>query len=336
MNYDEIGFAKTWSKEADEIYINEILKREVKRESVWIDFLSAVGSVDAIDIKDEKFKQLVRQGIPNRFRALIWSKVTGADKRLMENSTLFSEFTKLKEAIPEKISRVIEADIPRTFSRSKKEIGSKIRRILHAFALLHPEVGYCQSLNFLAGIFCTVCGEELGFWNLVCVFEDYIPNDYYNNDLVGFQIDLRLMQMLVSERCPEIYQHAKDIGFEWMVIVCDWLLTIFSNCFPAPTVLRIWDSYLLEGPKILFRVAIAFLRINKDEILATGSMIELQKTIKRLQTDCIDQHKLMETAFGLKCFSKQRLVELRELAKDPNNCKLYPTGDIKHLFFGKL
>lgn len=336
MEFDENGFVKTWSKDVDDIYQNTVVNNEKTKESTWMDYLCEVGSIEKINVNDEKFKKLVRKGIPNKFRSLIWSKLTGADKRSIENPTLFSEFIKLSEAIPEKTTRVIEADIPRTFANSKKNISNQIRHILQAFALLHPEVGYCQALNFLAGIFAVVCGEELGFWNLVCVFEDYIPNDYYCNNMTGFLTDLRLMVMLISERCPEIYQRAKLFNYQWMVIISDWLLTSFSNCFPTPTVLRIWDSYFLEGPKIIFRVAIAFLRINKDELLAQKKIQDFQSALKILQNNFIDQDKIMEVAFGLKCFSKERLVELRDIAKDPNNNKLFPTGDIKHLFLSKL
>ena len=79
----------------------------------------------------------------------------------------------------------------------------------------------------------------------------------------------------------------------------------------------------------------ALIRMYKEEILAQKTLQSFQNLMNQLQTNVIDQDKLMEIAFGIKFFSKERLIELRELAKDPSNRKLYPTGDIKHLFLSK-
>ncbi len=54
-----------------------------------------------------------------------------------------------------------------------------LRRILQAFALHNPEVGYCQSLNFVAGMMIIFMDECDAFWLLVTVVEKLLPCDYY-------------------------------------------------------------------------------------------------------------------------------------------------------------
>ena len=41
------------------------------------------------------------------------------------------------------------------------------------------------------------------------------------------------------------------------VFTMQWFLTLFATCLPADTVLRIWDSVMLDGNEIVLRVALA-------------------------------------------------------------------------------
>jgi hypothetical protein len=43
-----------------------------------------------------------------------------------------------------------------------------LRRVLRAYSYYDPEVGYCQGMNFIAGMFLTQMNEEEAFWLLVC------------------------------------------------------------------------------------------------------------------------------------------------------------------------
>jgi Rab-GTPase-TBC domain len=42
-----------------------------------------------------------------------------------------------------------------------------LRRVLRAYSYYDPEVGYCQGMNFIAGMFLTLMSEEEAFWLLV-------------------------------------------------------------------------------------------------------------------------------------------------------------------------
>ena len=40
-----------------------------------------------------------------------------------------------------------------------------------------------------------------------------------------------------------------------------WFSSLFCTALPAETAVRIWDVLFLEGPKILFRVALALFKV---------------------------------------------------------------------------
>lgn len=48
---------------------------------------------------------------------------------------------------------------------------ASLRRVLKAYSLYDREVGYCQGMNFITGMFLTLMTEEEAFWLLVCTFQ---------------------------------------------------------------------------------------------------------------------------------------------------------------------
>jgi hypothetical protein len=59
-------------------------------------------------------------------------------------------------------------DLRRTFPDNvmfESEEGiSALRRVLVAYSWLNPEIGYCQSMNFISALFLLFMDEEDAFW----------------------------------------------------------------------------------------------------------------------------------------------------------------------------
>lgn len=87
----------------------------------------------------------------------------------------------LTHTTPDHNNTQIERDVDRTFPRHIIFIENNgsgqcaLRRILHAYAALDPEVGYCQGMGFIAGLLLTYMIEEDAFYcfyatlNVSCV-----------------------------------------------------------------------------------------------------------------------------------------------------------------------
>jgi hypothetical protein len=83
---------------------------------------------------------------------------------------------------------------------------ASLRRILYAFALHNPSIGYCQSLNFLGGMMLIFMSEEEAFWLLITVVEKLLPSDYYTKSMVGTYVDQFVLSHILKKYLPNIHK----------------------------------------------------------------------------------------------------------------------------------
>ena len=49
-----------------------------------------------------------------------------------------------------------------------------------------------------------------------------------------------------------------------------WFLTLYAYTLPIEHLLRVWDEFLLEGPKVLFRSATMFVVLTPQHAVLQG------------------------------------------------------------------
>ena len=129
-----------------------------------------------------------------------------------------------------------------------------MREVLQAFCVHNPTVGYCQGMNFIVGIALLFLDPEDAFWCLVAVTEKYFKSNYFDSGLIGAQVDQKCLKDIIKSKLPDLYDHLEALDIEISSITLNWFLAIFIDAVPFDTLLRIWDCFLLEGSKVLFRV----------------------------------------------------------------------------------
>jgi hypothetical protein len=149
----------------------------------------------------------VRQGIPPELRGVFWFQLSGAaEKCELEGRRGVPRYEDICDLGISECSAQIEKDLLRTFPGNEKMGGKdgtdgidSLRRILTAYSLRNPSVGYCQSMNFLVATLLLFCEEREAFWILATLIEDKLSPDFYSMTMLGLQTDL-----LVFDRFPFI------------------------------------------------------------------------------------------------------------------------------------
>ncbi|KAK2147388.1 hypothetical protein LSH36_555g00001 [Paralvinella palmiformis] len=320
---DPYGFKRTENFDYDcyEQFMSKYLSVLARRRSKWERILGmkANGHV----VRSNKIKRYVRKGIPSVFRAQVWMEVSGAEYHRRSNPGLYEA---MRIACHDKdLIEVIVTDLDRTFpdniyfqaetSSEKYAKRQSLFNVLIALGQKNQKVGYCQGLNFIAGLLLIVVkDEEKVFWLMDTLINDLLP-DYYSRDMLGVQTDQEVLGELVKERMPDVTRMLDAVGVAWALVSTKWFICLYCDVLPTETVLRLWDCIFYEGSKVLFRVGITLVKHNRAKILNCRSFPEVVNIFKESTNDkfVINCHQFIQAIFSEPgSLSRSHIDELRE------------------------
>ncbi|XP_010007759.1 PREDICTED: TBC1 domain family member 2A [Nestor notabilis] len=233
--------------------------------------------------------------------------------------------------------RQIELDLPRTLTNNKhfssptSQLIPKLRRVLLAFSWHNPAIGYCQGLNRLAAVALLVLeDEESAFWCLVHIVENLMPADYYSETLITSQVDQRVFKDFLSEKLPRLMAHFEHYRIDVSLITFNWFLVAFVDSLVSDILLRVWDAFLYEGTKVIFRYALAIFKYNEEEILRIHDSVEIYQYLRFFTRMITDGRKLMNIAFNdLNPFPMKLLRNRRSMHREELEAELCELEQIK-------
>nr|CAI6701107.1 BAF_HP1_G0044280.mRNA.1.CDS.1 [Saccharomyces cerevisiae] len=322
-HFDRYGFKKqnNYISEAEyDKWWVEYSQYCVRRKHKWQLLLEKSGlpvtddSPSRFPSKSERLKRYVRKGIPAEWRGNAWWHFARGQEKLNKNKGVYSQLLRKMKQIKKQNPNekqvqdldIIERDLNRTFpdnihfqsSLHNKEgppIIKSLRRVLVAFSLYNPKIGYCQSMNFLAGLLLLFLDEERAFWMLVIITSRYLPG-VHNINLEGVNIDQGVLMLCVKEYIPEVWSYIKPsidhhqknnktfspsnnkVLFNMQkneflyrlppITLCtaSWFMSCFVGVVPIETTLRIWDCLFYEESHFLFKVSLAVLKLSEHDL----------------------------------------------------------------------
>jgi Ca2+-binding EF-hand superfamily protein len=199
---------------------------------------------------------------------------------------------------------------------------TRLRNVLLSYAQRNAVVGYCQSMNYWAGLLLLYLDEEHAFWLIAVIVEEMLP-EYFVPTLIGSQTDALVFIRMLEKKLPKVHHQLVHIVSEPAVlsIGTDWLMCLFSRSLPRETVFRVWDSFFFEGSKTLLRVAVAMLKQVEAPILMTTSVEQLLELLGETERTLFDADLLVKTALEtMNPFSRKQIQTLREGSR-PNLLK---------------
>ena len=116
---------------------------------------------------------------------------------------------------------------------------------------------------------------------LLSVLCDRLAPGYYSTTMYGTLLDQKVFESLVEKTMPVLWEHLVKSDVQLSVVSLPWFLSLYINSMPLVFAFRVLDVFFLEGPKVLFQVGLAILRINGEELLDVaddGSFIQILKT----------------------------------------------------------
>ncbi|XP_031133928.1 TBC1 domain family member 10A-like [Sander lucioperca] len=316
---DKYGFTggaqQHTGKFAEEIPIEVLRQREAK----WLEMLNSWDKWMAK--KHKKVKERCQKGIPPSLRGRAWLYLTGGKVRREQNQGKFQELDS-QPGDPKWID-IIERDLHRQFPfhemfAARGGHGQQdLLRVLKAYTLHRPEEGYCQAQAPIAAVLLMHMPAEDAFWVLVQICEKYLPG-YYSTGLEAIQLDGEILYALLRRVSPVAHRHLKKHKLEPILYMTEWYMCAFSRTLPWASVLRVWDMFLCEGVKILFRVGLVLLKCmlgSQEKLKACQGLYETMELLRAIQPQYMQEvflvHEIIELVVSEKDIEKEHHAQLR-------------------------
>lgn len=285
--------------------------------------------------KSDKIKRYIRKGIPPTWRGAAWFWYAGGPGLLKKDEGLYWKL--LEQVRDGKLGDTdrehIERDLNRTFpdnvrfkpdpttveaqqaqasgdgsEQPETSMVRALRRVLQAFAVHNPSIGYCQSLNFIAGLLLLFLDEdeEKAFVLLNVVTSEHLPGTH-GVALEGANIDIAVLMASIKESLPGVWAKLDDQSTPGIggpvrlptvsLATTAWFMSLFVGTLPIESVLRVWDCLFFEGSKTLFRVALAIFKAGEQRIKSINDPMEIFQVVQSMPRGMVDANNLMECCF---------------------------------------
>ena len=180
-----------------------VLVKELKEKEAAVDTatLSRDQQIEAASERTRAARKLLRgpvgNGISPEFRPFLWPLLCGVEKaRAVKGEHVFPALLQRSEGSERNAELALDLD--RTFpghplldknSEGGREGIASLHRVLNSYALYNPQVGYCQSMNFIVGILLIMdVQEEDAFWIMSHISDSLLPN-HFAPPMLGSQVD---------------------------------------------------------------------------------------------------------------------------------------------------
>ncbi|KAK3666014.1 GTPase activating protein (GAP) [Elasticomyces elasticus] len=257
--------------------------RDRSKMRLWYEYMKENGRNTTL-VRQPDFHRLIRVGLPNLLRGEMWELTSGSFYLRLQSPKQYEETLKKHEGEQSLAIEEIEKDLNRSLPeyagfQSEEGIG-RLRRVLTAYSWTNTDVGYCQAMNIVVAALLIYLSETQAFYLLATLCDRLLPG-YYSQTMYGTLLDQRVFESLVEKTMPIIWDHLQRNDVQLSVVSLPWFLSLYINSMPLIFAFRVLDVFFLEGPKVLFQIGLAILRINGEELLdATddGTFISVLKS----------------------------------------------------------
>lgn len=222
---------------------------------------------------------------------------------------------------------IIERDLHRQFPFHEMFVSQgghgqqDLLRVLKAYTLYRPDEGYCQAQAPIAAVLLMHMPAEDAFWGLVQICEKYLPG-YYSAGLEAIQLDGEILNALLKRVCPTAYRHLDKHKIEPILYMTEWFMCAFSRTLPWASVLRVWDMFLCDGVKIIFRVGLVLLKCmlgTREKLKSCPGQYETMELLRAIDSRYMQEaflvQQVIELPISARGVERENRVQLKRWKK---------------------
>ncbi|CAL8328739.1 unnamed protein product [Lota lota] len=198
---------------------------------------------------------------------------------------------------------------------------NSVKKILLCISKYFPEMNFCPILPALVSLILHFSEDEAECFHSVCRLIAYNdPNKrYVDQTFLTYRASCMTFGDLANKYCRGIRKLIASSHHNLFEFYSDWIMWIFAD-LPFTYAIRVLDVYLLEGYKVLYRVALALLSLYKVSVASRVAGVEdfrrdMKSFVENVARHCTVE-KLLKMAFAIQMATRRELNLLFNANKD--------------------
>ncbi|KFP88064.1 TBC1 domain family member 24, partial [Acanthisitta chloris] len=187
-----------------------------------------------------------------------------------------------------------------------------LKKILICVSNLFPDITYSPILPSLIALLLHYSKDEAQcFENISRLIASNAPHtSYIDQSFLAHQASCMTFGDLANKHCPAAHKLIASASENVFEVYSEWLSWLF-HYLPFDYAIRVFDVFLLEGQKVLYRIALALLKqyrlsVSSAELEGTDIKADLQAFVQNI-AEHVTVDKLLERAFGIRLFSRKEI-----------------------------
>lgn len=213
-----------------------------------------------------------------------------------------------------------------------------LKRVVHAYLLHNPRRSYHSYITVYSAFLLTYMSEGQVFWMLDAIMEapPYNVIQLADNNAYSLCQKVHTVRMILQKLHPKLSKHLENLESDGDCFLygCEWISTVFlGGQFQWEFVARVWDVFLHEGWKVLYRIVVALLACLKPLLKQVKTVAEANAVLERAGPKCNAK------GFGLDVLNKAYTYSLRSKTVDKFERDFIPASsnpDRKSHFYDTL
>ncbi|XP_057264015.1 TBC1 domain family member 24 [Pezoporus wallicus] len=302
--------------------------------SHFVDWDKMDSSLQSHDVKEltcpelSELKQLARQGYwakNHSLRAKVYHKLLSniPCRTVTPDANVYRDIVvkiigkRSGSSLP--LPEFVDDTLVPTYCLNAEGIGA-VRKIILCIANQFPDISFCPALPSVVALLLHYSKDEAECFEQVCrILACNDPSKrLIDQTFLAFESSCMTFGDLANKYCQAAHKLMVAVSEDVLEVYSDWQRWLFGE-LPMVYIARVFDVFLVEGYKVLYRVALALLKIFRKvragQPMKSDSIQQDIRVFVRDIAKSVPPEKLLEKAFAVRLFSRKE-IQLLQMANE--------------------
>lgn len=252
----------------------------------------------------EKIKKLVRYGVPSTARRNFWFQASGGFDLYKSMSGKFNWEKTMTRAMQKPMTDASNFGSSIDILSFLPEADVKqLKTFLHIVWVSNPQIIFAPLIPTVSALLLMYLEPPLAYLTIKSMIDRSTGNGnwYFTIDQKCFYASTESISEQLKRFCSDIDKHATEIGASITKLVMSLFPTFFLPFSTLPAALTFFDSFVLEGRKVLLRFCIGIFSMNRQQLCQA-------KTPEQFYEIVVNSIRELNTPAKIKAVVKQSFV----------------------------